>query len=250
MSPARAALEAVRNGGKPKSAVSAAMSAPPKAETILAPATSSAAPAMLSTASMPPWEDEPPPPEWGAYESAGAVAQKKTESSAAGSSAAVIEDDPAVIEAAVQAVEPPPTNRAKPRASIPISSLNWDGNWPVLASSLPLRGVVQQLAQQSELLQCDDGTDGVQIHLRIPVDTLRTAGSVEKMAAALTEHFGKPVRVTTEIGAVEQTANAAAIAEREARQRQAEENMQRDPFVQAMMREFNAIIVPGSIKPI
>ena len=128
-------------------------------------------------------------------------------------------------------------------------SLNWDGNWPVLAASLPLRGVVQQLAQQSELLQCEDKGDCVQVDLRIPLDTLRSAGSVDKLAAALTEHFGKTTRVNTEIGAVEQTANAQAVAEREARQRQAEENMQRDPFVQAMMREFNAVIVPGSIKP-
>jgi DNA polymerase III subunit gamma/tau len=109
--------------------------------------------------------------------------------------------------------------------------------------------VVQQLAQQSELLECEDNGDGVLFHLRIPLDTLRSAGAIDKLAAALTEHFGKTARVSTEIGAVEQTANAQAVAEREARLRKAEEDMQRDPFVQAMMREFNATIVPGSIKP-
>jgi DNA polymerase-3 subunit gamma/tau len=137
-----------------------------------------------------------------------------------------------------------------PLAPTPIPSLGWDGNWPVLAAALPLRGVVQQLAQQSELLQCEDNGDGALMHLRIPLETLRSAGAVDKLMAALTEHFGKTVRVTTEIGAVRQTANAAAVAEREARQRQAEENMQRDPFVQTMMREFGATIVPGSIKPL
>jgi DNA polymerase-3 subunit gamma/tau len=56
--------------------------------------------------------------------------------------------------------------------------------------------------------------------------------------------------VSTELGAVQQTANAQAVAEREARQRQAEESMQSDPFVQTLMREFGATIVPGSIKPV
>jgi DNA polymerase-3 subunit gamma/tau len=89
----------------------------------------------------------------------------------------------------------------------------------------------------------------VQIKLRIPLDTLRSAGSVDKLAQVLTEHFGKTVRVDTEIGAVELTANAQAVAEREARQRAAEQSIQSDPFVQSLMREFGATIVPGSIKP-
>lgn len=185
---------------------------------------------------------------WPEFDSAEAAAQKKTEQQ----SASLSQGDTAVIEAApptVQAVEPPVV-RVKPLAPKPIPSLNWDGNWPALAAALPLRGVVQQLAQQSELLQCEDNGDGVLIHLRIPLDTLRSAGSIEKLTATLSEHFGKPVRVTTEIGAVEQTANAAAVAERETRLRQAEENLQRDPFVQALMREFGATIVPGSIKPV
>jgi len=41
--------------------------------------------------------------------------------------------------------------------------------------------------------------------------------------------------------------NAAAAAEK---QRAAEEIILNDPFVQEMMRDFGAKIVPGSIKPI
>jgi DNA polymerase III subunit gamma/tau len=40
---------------------------------------------------------------------------------------------------------------------------------------------------------------------------------------------------------------AAAAA---ARQQAAEQVIQSDPFVQAMMRDFGAKIVPGSVKPI
>ena len=70
-----------------------------------------------------------------------------------------------------------------------------------------------------------------------------------KLAAALSERFGRKVSVGTEIGAAEQTANAAASAEREARQKKTEELLQNDPFVQKVMREFGATIMPGSIKP-
>jgi DNA polymerase-3 subunit gamma/tau len=41
--------------------------------------------------------------------------------------------------------------------------------------------------------------------------------------------------------------NQAAAAER---QRAAEDIILNDPFVQAMMRDFGAKIVPGSIKPV
>jgi DNA polymerase-3 subunit gamma/tau len=221
MSPARAALEAARNGGK-------------------APAVAPAAtPARIPA--PPPWEEEIPP----AFDDEqGAVAQKKTESTAV-AVAAVIEAPPET-----KAQEPQSAPRVQPRASEPVAALQWDGNWPALAASLPLRGVVQQLAQQSELLQCEELGGAAQFHLRIPLETLRSAGAVDKLAAALGEHFGRTIRVTTEIGAVEQTANAQAVAEREARQKQAEENMRSDPFVQSLMREFGATIVPGSIKPV
>jgi DNA polymerase-3 subunit gamma/tau len=115
---------------------------------------------------------------------------------------------------------------------------------------LPVRGVVQQLAQQSELVKCDSDGNHVQFQLRVPVETWRSSGTVEKLAAALSEHFGQPVRVDTELGAVQHTANAQTLADRAARQKEAEQTMHSDPFVQTLMREFGATIVPGSIKPL
>ena len=258
MSPARAALEAARNGGKAPS-VGAVQARPAPSASASAPA---AAPVSMAAASLAPapWEDAPahmhePIP----FDSAPLAPQKKTETRLAElvlADTAVLEEAPPAMRMPAPAPAPVPDiaivkpDALPPLAPTPIASLGWDGNWPALAAALPLRGVVQQLAQQSELLQCEDNGDGVLMHLRIPLETLRSAGAVDKLMTALTEHFGKTVRVTTEIGAVRQTANAAAVAEREARQRQAEESMQRDPFVQTMMREFGATIVPGSIKPL
>ncbi len=123
-------------------------------------------------------------------------------------------------------------------------------DWPALMRTLPLRGVPQQLAMQSELLAYDDTTDAVTIKLRVPVDTLLSAGSADKLAAALEQYYRKPVRLATEIGAVNCTAHAADVAEQAERQRQAELTLQEDPFVQSLMREFGATIVPGSIRPV
>ena len=133
---------------------------------------------------------------------------------------------------------------------IAVPALDWDGDWPPLAVSLPLRGVVQQLAQQSELIKCEMQGEVAQFNLRVAVETLRAAGSVEKLAAALSERFAKTVRIETELGPVRHTANILMLAERAERQRQAELTMHSDPFVQTLLREFGATIVPGSIKPI
>jgi DNA polymerase-3 subunit gamma/tau len=193
----------------------------------------------------PPWEDEQPQAkEHAAPDFSGAAAQKKTESRAE------------LVHDAAAPAQPSPSKpievpaAPKPLAPQAVPALNWDGNWPALAALLPVRGVAQQLAQQSELIQCEVNGEAAQLHLRIPLDTLRSAGSVDKLANALSEHFGKTVRVTTDVGVVAQTANAQAVADRAERQRQAEEIMQSDPFVQTLMREFGATIVPGSIKPV
>jgi DNA polymerase-3 subunit gamma/tau len=55
--------------------------------------------------------------------------------------------------------------------------------------------------------------------------------------------------VDTEIGPVWYTASAEAKAERERRQLEAEAMVDADPFVQSMVRQFNAFVVPGSVRP-
>lgn len=189
---------------------------------------------------IPPWEEETgaassmPPPIPMAE-----VAEKKTEPAAVAPPAAPAPQRPAATPAQQQE-----TARIA-------AELGWDGHWPTLAASLAsLRGVAHQMAFQSELVRCEPLNGGnVCFHLRIPLETLRSSGSVEKLTAALSERFGKEIRVETEIGAVADTANAVAEAERAERQRQAEHKMKNDPFVVTMMREFGASIVPGSIQP-
>jgi len=123
-------------------------------------------------------------------------------------------------------------------------------DWPVLVKQLALRGVARQLAMQSELLACEDDGQSMAMRIRVPVDTLLSAGSKEKLMTALSEHLGKSVQLDTEIGATKITAHAAEVAEEAERQRHAEQTLQEDPFVQTLMREFGATIVPGSVRPL
>jgi DNA polymerase-3 subunit gamma/tau len=167
-------------------------------------------------------------------------------------------DDTAVANEAAAVTAPvsvPVAARAPARAPhayvvTPVPELDWDGNWPALAATLPLRGVSQQLALQTELIDCHADTHSAVFRLRVPVDTLRASGNSEKLQAAVQEVFAdKRITVETEIGPVWYTASAEAKAAREERQRLAEAIVAGDPFVQEMERVLNAFVVPGSVRP-
>lgn len=127
---------------------------------------------------------------------------------------------------------------------------SWDGNWPALAAVLPVRGMVQQLAQQTELIHWEKNGSAYVLHLKSPIATLCTPNNINRLTEVLAEHFGQPVKITTEIGKVEETANQNAIEARADRQRQAEETITNDLYVKSVIAEFGGHIVEGSIKPI
>lgn len=158
---------------------------------------------------------------------------------------------PAQIEASAAApvtaktVAPEPLAAATPPDLSASGLTTFDGNWPALAASLPIRGLAQQLAYQSELA----AVEGVTVRLRVPLPPLTDANVVERLEAALTEHFGTPVRVACDIGPARATAAAVDAEQRAERQRNAEDAIAANPFVQALVRDFAAQVVPGSIQP-
>jgi DNA polymerase-3 subunit gamma/tau len=227
--PAQAALDAARGGAKLSQ-----VAATPGTSTPIARS------ANVAALAAPPWDDDKP-----ATGASAQAAQKKTEAPLADRARNV---SPLPIQR-----KAPAANQESacdgPRRHTPIAELGWDGDWPALSVALPVRGVVQQLAQQSELIRCESSGDGTSFHLRVASDSFLSVSSVDRLAEALSGHFSRTVRVSTELGAVAQTANAIAQIERAARQREAEATMHGDPFVQTLIREFGASIVPGSIKP-
>jgi DNA polymerase-3 subunit gamma/tau len=73
--------------------------------------------------------------------------------------------------------------------------------------------------------------------------------SRERLQAAL-RGAGHDVNLSVEVGVVNDSPARRNAAAAQARQKAAEEIILRDPFVQDMLRDFGAKIVPGSIKPL
>ena len=155
-------------------------------------------------------------------------------------------------------MQPEPGARAEPRtvpdaagaASLADVPLTEDGDfWHAMVRQLiadeAITALVRELALQSQLVARDAG-DWL---LRVERESLNQPTARERLQNAL-ETAGQAVRLTVEVGRVTDSParrNAAAAAEK---QRVAEARIQADPFVQAMVRDFGAKIVPGSIKPL
>jgi len=114
-----------------------------------------------------------------------------------------------------------------------------------LVASEAVTALVRELALQSQLV----ARDSDQWLLRVERESLNSQSSRERLQGAL-QAAGHQVTLAVEIGRVSDSParrNAAAAAEK---QQAAEKLIYEDPFVQTMMRDFGAKIVPGSIKPI
>jgi len=120
------------------------------------------------------------------------------------------------------------------------------GDWPRFVGSLAVTGLARELASHSELVS----SDGDLVRLRVPIKSYAEAASVERLRAALTQHCGRPVRVSVEVGKpAGSTAAAAAEQARNERQKSAEQAIRSDPFVQELIENFGAEVEPQSIRP-
>ncbi|KWF12005.1 DNA polymerase III subunit gamma/tau [Burkholderia pseudomultivorans] len=153
-------------------------------------------------------------------------------------------DDVRVVPAEARPAAPVDTRPLPP--AIALDPVGFDGEWPTLAARLPLKGVAYQLAFNSELTAVDATT----LKLSVPVPQYADAAQVAKLKAALADALGKPVDVTVEVGPARRTAAALDAAARAARQREAEQEIHGDPFVQQLVRDFGARIVEGSVRPL
>ena len=121
----------------------------------------------------------------------------------------------------------------------------WHATVQQLVAAEAINAMVRELALQSQLVARD--TD--QWLLRVERETLNQPGSRDRLSAAL-RNAGFAVNLAVEIGRVTDCPARRNTAASEEKQRAAEKIILDDPFVQAMMRDFGAKIVPGSIKPV
>lgn len=123
----------------------------------------------------------------------------------------------------------------------------FDGNWRQLVDQLKL-GLARALAQNCELLRHDEHN----FHLSVPVahKHLLDQSYQEKLRTALVQHFGTNIKLHFEVGGTGNTPAAQISQEKAELQSAAESAIREDDFVQALVRDFGAQIIPSSIKPI
>jgi len=123
----------------------------------------------------------------------------------------------------------------------------FNGDWPALVRALKVTGMARQLAERSELATHAEG----RIELRLPQASKHLAEKafVDKLKAALAEHFGRPVPLSVTLGEVSgKTVAAEENDKRRAKDEQAEASIGTDPFVQALVESFDGTV--DSIKPV
>ena len=131
-------------------------------------------------------------------------------------------------------------------ARAPSSDVVLPEPWAAFSAKLPLTGMAMQLARQSECV----AVKGRAILLRVSNKALSEGVHAERLRVVLKEFFGQDVQVVFEIGVVQGTsAHALDQAEQQSRQQDAEASVQIDPFVQALVKDFGAQVVPGSVRP-
>jgi len=150
------------------------------------------------------------------------------------------------------ATNPPPSSDASTGAVSPLTpsagsaAPSFDGDWPALVTRLPVQGLPRQLAAVAELVSHEADV----FRLRVPTRALADASNVERLRSGLSQYFGRPVRLSVDIGATAGP-TAAGLAERARadRQRRAEEAIYGDPFVKQLIDDFGAQVDPDSIRP-
>jgi DNA polymerase-3 subunit gamma/tau len=125
-------------------------------------------------------------------------------------------------------------------------------DWARIVAQLSLQGAVSQLAAHCSLL----GKEGARIRLLLDAtgDLFRRPALEDKLAQALTAHFGETIKLDIELGVDAHATTLDTPARRQ--QAQAQDRMQAarasiesDPNIQAMRDIFGATVLPESIKP-
>ena len=127
------------------------------------------------------------------------------------------------------------------------STIQFNGNWRGLVDALKL-GLARTLAQNCELESFDENN----INLTVPdlQKHLLDPNYQEKLSAAINQHFGRKIKLSLKVGGTGNTPAQQIFEEKAAVQSEAESAIQQDDFVQALMKDFGANIIPSSIKPV
>lgn len=117
--------------------------------------------------------------------------------------------------------------------------------WIHLMQSLHLKGMVGELAKHTEWV----GVQGNTITLRLLIRISDNSSAKAKLATLLTEYFKTIIKLDIEFGVTDHTAFVIEQAEQQRRQQQAEHAVQSSTVVQTLQKDFQAVVIPESIRP-
>jgi len=135
----------------------------------------------------------------------------------------------------------------EPVAAASNSGSSFNGNWRGLVDELKL-GLARELAKHCELVAYDENS----ISLSVPEAQkhLLSPNYQEKLGTAIAQYFDKKIKLQFSIGGTGNTPARQISQERAEAQANAENAIEEDGFVQALINDFGATIIPNSIKPI
>lgn len=147
-----------------------------------------------------------------------------------------------------------PVRAASPAAAEPAASASlepteegafWHAVVQPLVDGGAIQAMVRELALQSQLVARDEGL----WLLRVERESLNQSSNRERLAGVL-RTAGHAVDLAVEIGRVSDCPARRNTAASQGRLDAARRLIEADPFVQRMVQEFGAKIVPGSVRPL
>jgi DNA polymerase-3 subunit gamma/tau len=144
-------------------------------------------------------------------------------------------------------IDPPERQSEETDALTHDESTLFDGNWRKLVELHLKLGIARALAQNCEMLSYDE--DSITLRVAEKQKHLVSATYQEKLSSAINVHFGKKIKLHFQIDSEANTPAKEQAEEKAIIQSTAEEAIMNDAFVQALMHDFDAKIIPNSIKP-
>lgn len=148
--------------------------------------------------------------------------------------------------ASEHAADPEPEPEPEPAAA-PATGLALQ--WLELFPKLPISGMTGSIAANCTLIAVDG--DHWLMHLDPAHSALFNATQQRRLNDALNQFHGRTLSLTIELIKPEQETPAQAASRRRAnRQREAEESIHGDPFIQQMVQQFGAVVRHDTIEPV
>ena len=171
-----------------------------------------------------------------------------TSISSAAKAAASVVGQP-VKAASTLVTTPTPQAAVAPKSSA-VTYNSEDPDWQSWMKALPVRGLLQQLAFQTELQSWIEQGDSVKATVIVGMPQLASKENVLRLQEALSNYLGKSVTIFIETGKANHSIAAVEAKIKQEKQEGAEESIANDDFVKTIQAEFGATVVPGSIRPI